>query len=319
MTSTAHIGVDIGGGSVKIGVVGRNGTVKARAQVPVAPGVSATGLIDKIAAAINGLTSGRINSVGIGFPGTIRPCHQIGENSNIPSLDGFPLARALSDLFVCPARLENDATAAGLAEAIYGQYQQAGRLMVVTLGTGIGVSFFENQKPLRSFGGCLGDLGHTFVVFDNPVRCRIGCLGCLESVASGAALSDIAAACPPDSAIAQHAKGAPPTAFDVIACAKQGDARAIEILTELGTWVGRAAAGWCQTYGPDVVLIGGGLSAAGPHILQPIQHEAARLVMPAYRRHVNFQLASLGNDAGMIGAAAQMFTAPVMQKDPNHV
>lgn len=82
------------------------------------------------------------------------------------------------------------------------------------------------------------------------------------------------------------------------------------MLADTGRWIGRAAATWAHLFAPDVILIGGGLSAAGDLLLQPIEQEARRCGLEMYLKNVRFALASLGNDAGMIGAAAQMFLDP---------
>jgi glucokinase len=318
--STQHaIGIDIGGGSTKIGLVSSTGIVDDHVRIVVTPDDSAKGIVRQYIEAISDIAArnpiARPIGIGIGFPGNIHAGNMTGTLGNIPVLDDFPLAESLARHFSVPARMENDATAAGIAEASFGHDRDAGRMLLVTAGTGIGVAFTIDRKPLHTFGGGLGNAGHPIMIADRPKRCRQGCLGCLESIASGHALNEIAAAytCDnPDSAIARSAarRGKPADASDIIVCAQGGDANAIAMLDEAGRWIGRAAATWAHIFAPDVILVGGGLSAAGDLLLKPIEQEARLCGLDLYLKDVRFALASLGNDAGMIGAAAQMFSEP---------
>ncbi|MEA3537004.1 ROK family protein [Rhizobium sp. CC-YZS058] len=312
------IGIDIGGGSTKIGLVSADGTVIDRRRIPLARSRddNAPRIIALYADAIRDLTSTHPRAkpcgIGIGFPGPVNPDHLSGTLGNIPALDDIPLAAMIGEQFGLPARMENDATAAGLAEAQFGRDRDAGRLLLIAAGTGIGVAFTVGGKPFVTSGGCLGDAGHLIVRADDVRRCRQGCLGCLESLASGDALNGTAArycADRPESALAgrAHRLGRKVDASDVIACAKDGDPASMEMLNEVGRWLGRGAATWAHIFAPNVILLGGGLSAAGDLILGPLEEEARNCGLDMYLGHVRFSLASLGNDAGMMGAAAQIF------------
>lgn len=310
------IGMDIGGGSTKIGLVSSTGEVVDRARVVVQASENADTIIDQYAEAISSLATrnpaSRPMGIGIGFPGPIRADHMYGTLGNIPALDDFPLADRIGSLFSLPARMENDATAAGIAEAVFGRDRSASRLLLITAGTGIGVALAVDGKPFVTSGGCLGDAGHLIVNAVAPTRCRQGCLGCLESLASGDALNRMVAGfvCEnPDSAIARRCAelDKTPDASDIIFCARHDDGVSISMLTEAGRWIGRAAATWSHIFAPSVILVGGGLSAAGDLLLAPIEQEARLCGLDMYLRDVRFAVASLGNDAGMIGAAAQIF------------
>ncbi|MDO9417934.1 ROK family protein [Pararhizobium sp.] len=317
MSKPTHaIGIDIGGGSTKIGLVSSEGVVEDRVRLVIEPGDDATTIVAQYAAAIREIMAhnpaARPIGIGIGFPGLIHPDNLSGTLGNIPALDDFPLAESIGRPFSLAARMENDATAAGLAEAMFGRDREAGRLLLITAGTGIGVAFTVDGKPFVTYGGCLGDAGHVIMNIDQPKRCRQGCLGCLESMASGHALNGTASsyACAnPHSAIAKRAaqRGQPADASDIVYCALDGDAAAIGILDEAGRLIGRAAATWAHIFAPSVILVGGGLSAAGDLLLKPIEDEARLCGLDLYLKNVRFALASLGNDAGMIGAAAQIF------------
>lgn len=309
------IGIDIGGGSTKIGLVSGKGEIVGRRRVVIAKAEDAEAIVERYAAAVRELAaahpSGRLLGIGIGFPGRIHPDNMSGDLGNIPVLDDFPLAERIGALFSLPARMENDATAAGLAEAMFGKHNDARRLLLIAAGTGIGLALAVDGRPFITSGGGLGNAGQLIVNHHSPKRCRQGCLGCLESVASGDALNNEAAEFArgnPDSMIARRSAGLGRTAdaSDMIHCARAGDEAAIGMLAEAGRWLGRAAASWAHIFGPDVILLGGGLSAAGDLLLAPLEREARLYGLELYLKNVRFSLSSLGNDAGMIGAAAQI-------------
>lgn len=311
------IGVDIGGGSTKIGLVSGAGIVADRERVVVEAADTADRILARYGEAIEGILARNarvpVGGIGIGFPGIVQEANGCGRLCNIPVLNGFPLAGRLSSRFSLPARMENDGTAAAVAEALFGRDREAERLLLITAGTGIGVACAVGGRPLVTSGSGMGDAGHTLVQFDDPVRCRQGCLGCLESVASADALNRMLARFvreEPDAPIARRAaaEGRAPEASDIVVCAKAGDPAASAMLRAAGRWIGRAAATWTHIFAPTVILLGGGLSAAGELLLEPIEAEARRIGLAEYFRDVRFALASLGNDAGMIGAAAQIFS-----------
>jgi glucokinase len=310
------IGIDIGGGSTKIGLVSSIGKIVDRTRIVIDDGDDADEIIDKYVKAIAGMIAAnptaKLTGIGIGFPGRIHPDNMSGNLGNVPALDDMPLAMRLGDAFALPALMQNDATAAGMAEAMFGNDKMAERLLLITAGTGIGVAFTVGGKPFVTSGGGLGDAGHIIVNHQNPTRCRQGCLGCLESVASGDALNRQALGFVrdnPKSALARCAAESrkPANVSDIIRCARQGDHAATAMLADAGRWIGRAVVSWAHIFAPEVILIGGGLSVAGDLLLKPIEQEAQLCGLELYLKTMRFALASLGNDAGMIGAAAQMF------------
>jgi glucokinase len=298
MPQDLFIGLDIGGGSTKIGVVDAAGTILAQDRIPVVEAEAFDQILDAYIASIHRLLGGAApKAIGIGFPGHILPDLATGANGNVPALDGKPIAETLARRFGCKARLVNDADAGALAEARFGAGKGVHRLMLITVGTGIGVSLVVDGMPFSAANGTLGDAGHVILVSENPTRCRQGCLGCLESVASGAAIEVRARILFP--------KAAEGTATaSLVRSAIAGQAEPLSIITEAGRWIGMAAATWCNIFAPDRILIGGGISAVGDSLVAAIRDEARRRAMPYNIRHTDFALAGLGNDAGVIGAAA---------------
>ena len=301
MTDKLFIGLDIGGGSTKVGLVDSDGAILARNRIPVTLGEDADQILNSYGSAIETLMRDanvtQLGGIGVGFPGHIMPDFSSGANSNVPALDGAPIADILARRFGCPARLVNDADAAAIAEYRYGGGRGADRLLLITVGTGIGVSLIVDGAPFNAANGVLGDAGHVLLVAENPVRCRQGCLGCLESVASGAAIEIKARKLYCD---APEGDGTARLIRNAIA----GQPEALAIVAEAGKWIGMAAATWCNIFAPDRVLIGGGVSAVGESLVDAIRAEACRRAMPCNIQDTTFALAQLGNDAGIIGAAA---------------
>lgn len=295
------IGIDIGGGSTKIGLVDANGSILARHRIPVVSGENFDQILATYCATIDTLLReagiAQLGGIGIGFPGHILPDLGTGANSNVPALDGWPIAETLAKCFGCKARMVNDADAGAIAEYRFGGGRAVGRLLLVTVGTGIGVSLVVDGAPLIAGKGSLGDAGHIILVPDHPTRCRQGCLGCLESVASGEAIEVKAASLFP------KADEGTATAT-LVRAAISGQPEAATLIADAGRWIGMAAGTWCNIFAPDRILIGGGISAVGESLVAAIREEANRRAMPYNVQHADFALAELGNDAGIIGAAA---------------
>jgi glucokinase len=301
MQQDIFIGLDIGGGSAKIGLVDAVGTILARQRIPVVEGEAFDQILAAYGSSIESLLAeakvARPKGIGIGFPGHILPDLATGANSNVPALDGKPMVETLARRFGCQTRMVNDADAGAIAEYRFGAGRGVRRLLLITVGTGIGVSLVVDGAPLSAANGTLGDAGHVVLVSENPVRCRQGCLGCLESVASGEAIEV--------KALGIFPKAAEGTATaSLVRAAIAGQAEAAALMAEAGRWIGMAAATWCNIFAPDRILIGGGISAVGDPLVAAIRDEARRRTMPYNIRHTDFALAALGNDAGIIGAAA---------------
>lgn len=298
MSEQLFIGLDIGGGSAKIGVVDASGAILARDRILVVEGQTFEQILSAYIASIETLLGGaKPSGIGIGFPGHILADLATGANGNVPVLDGKPIAETFARHFGCKARLLNDADAGALAESRFGTGRGVGRLMLITVGTGIGVSLVVDGVPFSAANGTLGDAGHVVLVSDNPVRCRQGCLGCLESVASGEALEVKALALFPNAA-----EGT--ATASLVRAAIAGQPGAMALIAEAGRWIGMAAATWCNIFAPDRILIGGGISAVGAPLVAAIRDEAHRRTIPYNVHHTDFALAGLGNNAGIIGAAA---------------
>ncbi len=297
MTKGAAIGLDIGGGSTKVGLISLEGQLLASRRVVLAEGADFPAILAQYRAAIAALGADGL-PVGIAYPGHVDRARGLGLNSNVPALDDHPLAAALGG-----AALLNDADAAAVAEA---RHHPETRMLMVTLGTGIGVSMIINGRPLETAGGTLGDSGHVNVDPSGQHRCRQGCTGCLESVASGEALGRDGAAMarrgesPALTAKAQASGEV--TAATVCHAALAGDPGALRLVVQMADWLGMAVASWRASFHPDLIVFGGGLSVLGQPFIDQIRLHADARSLPFLLAHSRLTLAHLGNDAGMIGA-----------------
>ena len=313
-TGPFALGLDIGGSSAKLGVVDQAGRLVVRHWIETPASdrseLAAAGYLDGLQELLSRCRELHIEPVGlgVGIPGHISEDRGSSTFNNVHALDGFPLVDYLSSRLGLPVELDNDGTLAALAEYRFGAGQGVRRLLLVTVGTGIGAGFIIDGEPQRPTRGCIGDPGHLIVAPDSQIRCGCGCRGCLETVASSLAIERCAgraAAGNPDSSLARMAtdQGIVPAA-EVIRAANDGDCLAHSIIERIGGWLGVGLATWCSLYDPDLILVGGGVSAAGEDLLAPARAEMVRVGMPVYVEDVPVALASLGNDAGVVGAAS---------------
>jgi glucokinase len=294
-----RIGIDIGGTSAKVGLVGEAGTVLRRAQLPTGRDLPAAVLVETLAQAVAEVHTGnRAGGLGVAAPGFRRPDGEGVVNvGNLPLIDGFPLRSRLEAATGLPTVLDNDANAAAVGEYRYGGGKGVARLLVVTVGTGIGAGMVVEGKVLRACWEGLGDPGHVIVQAGGP-RCNCGGHGCAEAVASVPAILRRARELAVPGA-------APADLGAVVRAARQGDTTASQALQEAGRYLGLALASLTHLLGPDCILLGGGgLDAAENLLMDPAREALLAHVQPFFGKGLTLGRAALGNDAGLIGAAA---------------
>jgi len=315
----AAIGLDIGGGSTKLGVIDSAGGLLASRRIVLSPNADFPAILARYRTEIAALGVPDL-PVGIAYPGHIDRRRALGLNSNVPALDGHPLAAALGRNERSAAIL-NDADAAAVAEARNHPEGRDGRMLMITIGTGIGVSMIVGGAALETAGGTLGDSGHLNLDPSGRHRCRQGCTGCLESVASAEALARdatmlAAEGSSPVLAKELHAKGSV-SAEATYRAALAGDPTALDLIAAMANWFGMAVASWRASFHPDLVVFGGGLSVLGMPFVEQIRAVADARSLPFVSAHCRLTLARLGNDAGMIGAGLAALAAD--QEAPLHV
>ena len=255
---------------------------------------------------------GEIAAVGFGIPCLIdRRTGRAVVAINLPLAD-IRFADVMAERLGLPVFIDNDANLAALAEHRTGAAQGCRDAVVLTIGTGIGGGLILDGRLYRGAIGSGAELGHTVIDADGP-RCQGNCPnhGCVEVLASGTALAIEATRLArehPQSGLADAlAEGYELAGPLVTELAHDGDRAAIEAIELIGTRLGVAIANFVNIFNPEVVVIGGGVMAAGELLLGPAREEMLRRALPPSRDIVRIVPAALGIEAGMIGAAALAF------------
>jgi glucokinase len=304
------IGVDIGGTKVAAGVVDEVGAILERWQEPT-PSHSPQAVEDAIVRAVEQLRSRhRVEAVGIGAAGWVDNDQAVVRFSPHLAWRSEPLKARLSGRIDLPLIVDNDANAAAWAEYRYGAGRGCSVMVCITLGTGIGGGLVIGGKLFRGSYGMAGEWGHMVSVPDG-YWCECGNRGCWEQYASGNALVREARALartnsPTAQRLLEMVGGDPDkiSGPDVTAAAIQGEPTSVELLADVGTWLGRGIANIAAALDPEVVVIGGGVSAAGDLLLHPAQRAFSRtLTGRGFREEARLVLARFRNDAGLIGSA----------------
>jgi glucokinase len=303
-------GVDVGATKILGGVVDESGTILEEVEV-ASPAADVPALENAIAALVVEL-AGRhqVEAVGVGAAGYFdRERSMVRFAPNVAWRD-LPLRAGLESRVHLPVAIENDADAAAWGEFRHGAGADVDSLLLLTVGTGVGGGVVADGRLLRGAYGVGGEVGHVRMVPDG-VLCGCGNRGCLEAYGSGTALVREARA-----AAARGAAGTGPllelaggdpaviTGPMVTALAHSGDRFCVERLAELGRWLGEGIASLVAVLDPAVVVIGGGVSAAGDLLLDPVRTAfEGQLTGRGYRPVAEVRPGRLGNRAGLIGAA----------------
>ncbi len=304
------IGIDIGGTKVAAGVVDETGQILERRQEPT-PSHSPQAVEDAIVRLVAQLRGRhRVESVGIGAAGWVDNEQAVVRFSPHLAWRSEPLRARLGERIDLPLIVDNDANAAAWAEYRFGSGRGSSVMVCITLGTGIGGGLVINRQLFRGTYGMAGEWGHMIAV-PGGHWCECGNRGCWEQYASGNALVREARALartnsPTAFGLLEMVGGDPEriTGPDVTAAAIGGDPNSVELLGDVGTWLGQGIANLAAALDPEVVVIGGGVSAAGDLLLGPAQRAFSRtLTGRGFREEARLVLAHFRNDAGLIGAA----------------
>jgi glucokinase len=303
------IGVDVGGTKVAAARIDGRDCVSAVEQ-PTELG-SSEALVDQIEAVVRKVIAdeGEPAAIGVGLPSQIDfATGTVVASVNIP-LEGVPLGKTLAERLGVPVYVDNDANSAALAEAHFVEGGPASHLVMYTLGTGVGGGVVIDGAIFRGATGLGAELGHAVIDINGP-ECPGTCPnhGCLEALCSGLALERDATAFArdnPGSRLAEllaEGNGEKVRGRDVVTAAGDGDADALKLLEQLGTYLGVGLASAINTFEPEYIVIGGGLSQGADFFLDRAREEAAGRALPALADRVRIQLAQAGQQAGLIGA-----------------
>jgi len=308
VSAAEAIGVDLGGTKMLVGVLDSRGEVVHRRSVGSAD-LSEEQLLGTLEAELRTALEARpaAAAIGLGVPCTIDRSRGICVNAvNLP-LREVHLREIVAERIGLPTSIDNDGNAAVLAEHRRGAARGARNVVMLTIGTGIGGGLILDGQAFRGSSGAGAELGHVVVDLDGP-RCQGSCPnhGCIEAIASGTALgreAEEAATLWPDSALGQAARGGERVdARLVTELALDGDGVSVEVMATVGRRLGAALSGLANVFDPDVILLGGGVMAAGDLLLEPAREEFRGRALPP-QNEAPIEAAALGADAGMIGAA----------------
>ena len=304
---TYCFGIDVGGTTVKCGLFRTDGTLVEKWEIPTRKENNGDQILPDVAAAVNvkmeekGISKEEVEGVGIGVPG---PVNSKGEVSRAVNLFwGYKnVVGEMEELTGLHAEAGNDANVAALGEAWKGAAAGSSDVIMVTLGTGVGGGIIINGKILTGENGAGGEIGHMCVNLEETDTCGCGGHGCLEQYASATGISRLARKKMEHETRATILTKEDLSAKAVFDAVKEGDEVAIEVATEMGNYLGHAMADMAAVLDPAVFVIGGGVSKAGEVLLSFIEKPFMEKAFFA-NKNVKFKLATLGNDAGICGAA----------------
>lgn len=293
-----YLALDIGGTAVKMSLVSGAGNILRRAEHSVSFDHYKTPILRTVLSTVAAFlreADEKPSAIGVAATGQIDVSTGmvVGTCGNLPGWLGVPLRDSLAEAFRLPVYVENDANCALLGEAWLGRAQGCRHALLVTLGTGVGGAAIVDGRVLHGRIGIAGEIGHFPTHADGAV-CTCGNRGCYEQYASVTALRRM---------MESQAQGASADGRHIFRKAAAGDQAAV---AALDLWIGEVAAGLIglvHLFNPQIVLIGGGVSAQDTMLIDPLRWRVLSGVMPRFREGLALEAAGLGNDAGMLGAA----------------
>jgi glucokinase len=302
------IGLDVGGSKIAAARVAVDGSILAHERLPT-PAQDMGRTLDAMVELARAVMTEDVEAVGIGAAGLVESTTGVLVFSPNLAWRNVHLVEEVTGALGLPAIADNDATVAAWGEYRFGAGRGRDHLLVVTVGTGIGGGIVTDGRIYRGAHGFAAEIGHIIVEPGGPL-CGCGNHGCWEQVAAGHAIERAgreAAERDPRSGIARLAEGVPGgvSGSVVTRAAQDGDETARAILAEVGRRLGEGLAGLVNVLDPEVLVIGGGAISAGDLLLDPARRAFAEAVEAAeFRPPVPILAAELGNDAGVVGAAA---------------
>ena len=302
-------GIDVGGTSIKCGFFTAEGELLEKWEIPTRTENQGENILPDIAKSIEkkmeekAISKEQVTGVGIGVPG---PVNKNGEIPTAVNLNwGYKhISKEMEELTGLPSKAGNDANVAALGEAWKGGAAGCANVILATLGTGVGGGIIVDGKIVAGAHGAGGEIGHANVKHDETDSCNCGNKGCLEQMASATGIVRLAkkALAASDQESALRAAGDKLSAKKVFDAYKAGDALAAEIVEEFGDYLGGALATFATVVDPDVILIGGGVSRAGPPLVDVVEKYYKKYAFTPCK-NTPIRLAELGNDAGIYGSA----------------
>ncbi len=303
-----RIGIDLGGTTIKAALCGEGGVILRRANAPTPAGdenklkdalkALALQLVDE-----HGIKKKEISGIGIGVPGSIDEESCILLFGTNLGLENVCFGNTFEPEFSCRVKLGNDANCAALGEATLGSARGVKNMIMITLGTGVGGGIVVNHELYTGCNGIAGELGH-IVIHQDGEQCNCGRKGCLEAYASAASLVKFAERAlneGRDSCLKEQ-KG---NLDGKIICdaVDAGDPLAKELFDQYCKNLACGISNFINIFQPDCIVLGGGLAGYGDKLINPLKEIVGKDTFRFKDKNTNIVCASLGNDAGLIGAA----------------
>jgi glucokinase len=324
MVARLAIAVDLGGTNVRAAIVERDGEIRHLVSRPTLGQEGPGAVIDRVAALVGEVvaheTPGQDVAVGVVAPGTVdSDTGIVYYGPNIRDWHDIHLRDILAASLNRTILIGNDANAAALGEARFGSDEKAQHLIYIGLGTGVGGGVISHGQLITGKRGFGGELGHVTIDPNGP-RCSCGGIGCIESYVGGWAIvrdGQLLVQSLRSETLRRLAESGPITPEMVAQAALTGDPAAKAIFDRAGRALAVGLGGLINTFNPEVIVIGGGLSKAGDLILKPFREALPSYTLPSIYDEVTIRLSSLEMNTGIYGAAALVFYA--QERDPGIV
>jgi len=299
------VGIDLGGTFIKFALVSESGEILFNSKLSIGAGAKRDDILDTIRKAIEMTLEVaaekqlQVAGIGIGSPGVCCDGIVYGGADNLDNWIDVHLSEIYSDQFKLPVLIDNDANVMGLGEAVFGAAKDCSDVIFLTVGTGIGGAIIAEGKLYGGYKNRGTEMGH--VTIDHKgIACNCGGRGCLEAYASTGAL------------IRQYAEATGKNereldGFYLVQKFKEGEEAAVKCMEEHTDYLGHGIAGFINTFAPQKVVVGGGISEAGQFYIDMIKKSAMSYAMPDCAVNTDVVAATLGNMAGCLGAASLIF------------
>ncbi|HGI1783608.1 TPA: ROK family glucokinase [Streptococcus agalactiae] len=310
------LGIDLGGTTIKFGILTLEGEVQEKWAIETNTLENGRHIVSDIVESLRhrlslyGLTKDDFLGIGMGSPGAVdRTSKTVTGAFNLNWADTQEVGSVIEKEVGIPFFIDNDANVAALGERWVGAGANNPDVVFVTLGTGVGGGVIADGNLIHGVAGAGGEIGHMIVDPENGFMCTCGNKGCLETVASATGVVRVARQLAEQyegsSAIkAAIDNGDTVTSKDIFIAAEDGDKFANSVVERVSRYLGLAAANISNILNPDSVVIGGGVSAAGEFLRSRVEKYFVTFAFPQVKKSTKIKIAELGNDAGIIGAAS---------------
>ena len=299
-TGAVAVGIDIGRRHVRVVLATLGYQILQEASLPLPLGHTADEGMDAAAELFErvladaGVERHRVLGAGVGIPGPIdRRTGTVVRGAILPEWVGINMREDLAAKLAVPVFIDNDANLGALAQVTWGPHGGCENLIFVKVASGIGAGLVINGSLFYGHVGITGEIGHATIT-DQGLICRCGNRGCLETVASTSTMIDLLS----------RAAGEPVSTADIIRQAAAADPATLRVVDDAGMAVGKAVAGIANTLNPEVIVVGGSLTALGESFLDPICRGLLRHAVPLIGDTTTITMSSLGDRAEALGAAS---------------